>query len=195
VSRIRPFPRPSAAGRAKVSRRLGLRAQPRCCPCRVSAERGLPLPPERLQQRWRRPLRRRVPPAQIEDAQAAESVTQTVFTLPYKVSVTAGQSLVLPILDRGLPATRIDLYQSSVDQHHPLAAIALANDGRGSSGCRSQRDEFEPGEPVGRQFGGGEPFQSSVRRRRPRQSVLVSRSISELRPTRRGPELANGLPR
>ena len=82
-----------------------------------------------MQQRWRRPLRRRVPPAQIEDAQAAESVTQTVFTLPYKVSVTAGQSLVLPILDRGLPATRIDLYQSSVDQHHPLAAIALANDG------------------------------------------------------------------
>ena len=68
-------------------------------------------------------------PAQIEDAQAAESVTQTVFILPYKVSVTAGQSLVLPILDRGLPATRIDLYQSSVDQHHPLAAIALANDG------------------------------------------------------------------
>ena len=70
-----------------------------------------------------------MPPAQIEDAQAAESITQTVFTLPYKVSVTAGQSLVLPILDRGLPATRIDLYQSSVDQHHPLAAIALANDG------------------------------------------------------------------
>jgi hypothetical protein len=68
-------------------------------------------------------------PAQIEAAQAAESVTQTVFTLPYKVSVTAGQSLVLPILDRRLPATRIDLYQSSADQRHPLAAIALANDG------------------------------------------------------------------
>ena len=68
-------------------------------------------------------------PAQIEGAQAAESVTQTVFTLPYKVSVTAGQSLVLPILDRALPAERVDLYQSSADQRHPLAAIALANDG------------------------------------------------------------------
>jgi hypothetical protein len=56
-------------------------------------------------------------------------VTQTVFTLPYKVSVAAGQSLMLPILDRELPAQRIDLYQSSADQHHPLAAIALANDG------------------------------------------------------------------
>ena len=43
-------------------------------------------------------------PAQIEAAQAAESVTQTAFTLPYKVSVAAGQSLVVPILDRELPA-------------------------------------------------------------------------------------------
>ena len=68
-------------------------------------------------------------PAQIEAAQAAESVTQTAFTLPYKVSVAAGQSLVLPILDRELPAQRIDLYQSSADQRHPLAAAALVNDG------------------------------------------------------------------
>jgi hypothetical protein len=67
-------------------------------------------------------------PAQIEAAQASENVTQTAFTLPYKVSVTAGQSLVLPILDRDLPAERVDLYQPSADQRHPLAAIALAND-------------------------------------------------------------------
>jgi hypothetical protein len=68
-------------------------------------------------------------PAQIEAAQAAESVTQIVFALPYNVSVAAGQSLVLPILDRELPAQRIDVYQSSADQRHPLAAIALNNDG------------------------------------------------------------------
>jgi len=68
-------------------------------------------------------------PARIEAAQTAESETQTVFTLPYKVSVAAGQSLVLPILDRELPAQRLDLYQSSADQRHPLAAIALNNDG------------------------------------------------------------------
>jgi hypothetical protein len=68
-------------------------------------------------------------PAQIEAAQAAESVTQTVFTLPYKVSVAGGQSLVLPILDRELPAQRVDLYQPSADQRHPLAAIALVNNG------------------------------------------------------------------
>ena len=68
-------------------------------------------------------------PARVEAAETVENVTQTVFNLPYKVSVAAGQSLVLPILDRELPAQRIDLYQSSADQRHPLAAIALANDG------------------------------------------------------------------
>jgi hypothetical protein len=69
-----------------------------------------------------------VAPARIETAQAQEGVTQTAFTLPFKVSAAAGQSLVLPILDRGLPARRVDLYQSSADEHHPLAAIALTND-------------------------------------------------------------------
>ncbi len=68
-------------------------------------------------------------PARIEAAETTESETQTVFTLPYKVSVAAGQSLVLPILDRELPAQRLDLFQSSADQRHPLAAIALTNDG------------------------------------------------------------------
>ena len=67
-------------------------------------------------------------PAQIEAAQAAESVTQTAFTLPYRVSVAAGQSLAVPILDRELPSQRIDLYQPSADQRHPLAAAALVND-------------------------------------------------------------------
>jgi hypothetical protein len=68
-------------------------------------------------------------PAQIEAAQAAEGVTQTAFTLPYRVSVAAGQSLAVPMLDRELPSQRIDLYQPSADQRHPLAAAALVNDG------------------------------------------------------------------
>src|SRR6266700_3376492 len=66
-------------------------------------------------------------PAQIEAATAAENATQIAFTAPYKVSVAAGQSLVLPLLDRELPARRIDLYQQSVDRAHPLAAIELTN--------------------------------------------------------------------
>jgi hypothetical protein len=67
------------------------------------------------------------PPAPIEAAAAAEEATQIAFTAPYKVTVAAGQSLVLPLLDRELPARRIDLYQQSVDRAHPLAAIELTN--------------------------------------------------------------------
>ncbi len=43
------------------------------------------------------------------------------------MSVAAGQSLVLPLLDRELPARRVDLYQPSLDPQHPLAAIELTN--------------------------------------------------------------------
>jgi hypothetical protein len=67
------------------------------------------------------------PPAQIDAAAAAEEATQIAFTAPDKVSVAAGQSLVLPLLDRELPARRVDLYQLSVDRQHPLAAIELTN--------------------------------------------------------------------
>jgi len=67
------------------------------------------------------------PPARIEAAAAAEEATQIAFTAPSKVSVAAGQSLVLPLLDRELPARRIELYQPRVDQRHPLAAIELTN--------------------------------------------------------------------
>ena len=68
-------------------------------------------------------------PAAIEAAAAAQSATEIAFTLPYKVSVAVGQSLVVPLLDRQLPARRIDLYQPRVDDRHPLAAIDLTNDG------------------------------------------------------------------
>jgi len=67
------------------------------------------------------------PPAQIEAAAAAEEATQIAFTAPNKVSVAAGQSLVLPLLDRELPARRIDLYQPQSNRQHPLAAIELTN--------------------------------------------------------------------
>ena len=67
------------------------------------------------------------PPAQIEAASAAEGATQIAFTAPDKVSVAAGQSLVLPLLDRELPARRVDLYQPALNRQHPLAAIELTN--------------------------------------------------------------------
>lgn len=67
------------------------------------------------------------PPARIEAGSAAEEATQIDFTAPDKVTVAAGQSLVLPLLDRELPARRVDLYQPSVEGQHPLAAIELTN--------------------------------------------------------------------
>ena len=66
-------------------------------------------------------------PARIEAAQAEEGTTQIAFTLPAKVSVGVGQSLALPLLDRDLPARRLDLYQPGVSAEHPLAAIELTN--------------------------------------------------------------------
>ena len=89
-------------------------------------EAGAAAGPPNDGRRPRRP-RRRPPPAQIDAAAASEEATQIAFTAPYKVSVAAGQSLVLPLLDRELPARRIDLYQLSVDRQHPLAAIELTN--------------------------------------------------------------------
>jgi hypothetical protein len=66
-------------------------------------------------------------PAQVEQVAASENTTQIAFTLPYKVSVPAGQSLVVPLVDRELPARRIDLYQPATAPTHPLAAIELTN--------------------------------------------------------------------
>jgi len=68
------------------------------------------------------------PLARIDAATAAEEATQIAFTLTEKVNVPAGQSLVVPLLDRELPARRVDLYQPSVEGRHPLAAVELTND-------------------------------------------------------------------
>jgi hypothetical protein len=69
------------------------------------------------------------PPAAIEAARAEEGATQIAFTAPGKISVGIGQSLILPLLDRDLPARQLDFYQPSVEAHHPLAAVELTNAG------------------------------------------------------------------
>ena len=73
------------------------------------------------------PMAPPIAPAMIVPAAAQDDATQIAFTLPNKVSVAAGQSLVVPLIDRDLPARRIDLFQPSTDAHHPLAAIELTN--------------------------------------------------------------------
>src|SRR5262249_20575590 len=51
------------------------------------------------------------------------------FKLPEPVSVGAGRSAIVPLLDRALPAQRAALLQSGSDAGRPLASFALTNDG------------------------------------------------------------------
>src|SRR5207237_338452 len=69
------------------------------------------------------------PPSLVDSAEANEGATQIAFTLPYKISVAAGESLLVSVLDRELPARRIDLYQAAAAARYPLAAIELTNNG------------------------------------------------------------------
>ncbi len=62
-------------------------------------------------------------------AEAREAATQVVFKLPRPVSVAAGQSVSLPIVDREIPAERIALFQRGASERHPLAAVRLTNAG------------------------------------------------------------------
>ncbi len=54
-----------------------------------------------------------------------EGAEETVFTIPAPVSLAAGHSASLPILDAELPASRISLLTQG--QAHPLATLRLAN--------------------------------------------------------------------
>jgi hypothetical protein len=62
-------------------------------------------------------------PAQA--VQAAEAAEETIFQLPSKVDLAAGHTASVPIIDRTVPAERVDL--ASVGQVHPLSAIRLTN--------------------------------------------------------------------
>jgi hypothetical protein len=61
---------------------------------------------------------------------AQESVTQVSFHIPFPVSVGAGRTLSLPIVDAQESVQRIALYEPQTDRRHPLAAAELVNDGK-----------------------------------------------------------------
>jgi hypothetical protein len=65
--------------------------------------------------------------APVQAAEASESGTQVAFKLPAPVSIGAGRSAVVPLLDRTVPATRLSLLQAGTKD--PLAAFELTNDG------------------------------------------------------------------
>ena len=68
-------------------------------------------------------------PKLAEPEQAAavsEGMEETVFVLPTPVTLAAGHTSSVPILDRAMPAERMALAQA--DRPHPLATVKLAND-------------------------------------------------------------------
>lgn len=67
--------------------------------------------------------------ARILAAASDEAATQVTFRVPYPVTVATGQSLMIPIIDREIPARRVALYQPATHDRHPLAAVRLSNDG------------------------------------------------------------------
>ncbi|MDP6709397.1 MAG: DUF4139 domain-containing protein, partial [Alphaproteobacteria bacterium] len=77
------------------------------------------------------------PPAEEPMAQAGgavavaadEATTQVVFRFAEPISVTSGNSLVVPIVDAEVAARRLALYQPGTHASRPLASVRLANDG------------------------------------------------------------------
>ncbi len=67
--------------------------------------------------------------ARIVAAASSEAATSVTFRIPYPVVVSAGESLLVPVIDRAVPAKRVSLYQPATHERHPLAAVRLTNDG------------------------------------------------------------------
>ena len=63
--------------------------------------------------------------APAEAAAVAETAEETVFTVSSPVTLAAGHSASIPLLDSAFPASRVSLIIK--DQSHPLAAIRLVN--------------------------------------------------------------------
>lgn len=68
------------------------------------------------------------PPAELIAAEAEEGATQVLFAASQPVTLPAGETLALPIINREAPVQRLALYQPGVNAAHPLAAVQVAND-------------------------------------------------------------------
>ncbi len=61
-----------------------------------------------------------------EQSQASEGAEDTVFVLPGKVTLAAGHTASVPILDRDVSARRVGLVQPN--RPHPLSSVRITND-------------------------------------------------------------------
>lgn len=65
--------------------------------------------------------------APTTEVQSAEGAEETLFTLPKPVTLAAGHTASVPILDREIPAARVALATPTAP--HPTAAVRVTNDG------------------------------------------------------------------
>lgn len=70
--------------------------------------------------------------ASAPPSEARQSVAQVEFRLFSRVSAASGETMLLPIVSREIPARRVALLQPDADPRHPLVALLLTNDGAGA---------------------------------------------------------------
>lgn len=61
--------------------------------------------------------------------EGAEGSSQVMFHFPSRISLKAGQSMMLPFVSRDLKMEQVSLYQPDTNDKHPLAAVEVKNDG------------------------------------------------------------------
>jgi hypothetical protein len=108
---------------------------------RVPAAAGKPLPAPAQQQRaqisrFGGEIALAAPPspplslgAAANAAEAEEASTQLLYRFPGKISLATGHTMMVPFVDREVPAARTWLYQPETAARHPLAAVRVRNDG------------------------------------------------------------------
>ncbi len=62
------------------------------------------------------------------EPEAEEAATQVVFRFPAPLTIASGQTALLPIVQREIPAERLWLYQPEASARSPLASVRLRND-------------------------------------------------------------------
>jgi hypothetical protein len=62
-------------------------------------------------------------------AEAEEASTQLLYRFPGRISLATGHTMMVPFIDREVPAARTWLYQPETSARHPLAAVRVRNDG------------------------------------------------------------------
>lgn len=68
----------------------------------------------------------------LNAAEGGEATTQVLFRFPQRVTLTSGQSMMIPFVSRNVPMERVFLYQPDTHPKHPLAAVEIKNDGETS---------------------------------------------------------------